>query len=206
MSLTSVLRTFAGGLAAAIVTFNSAKADSDTDSWRIWLEPTFMRTKVSAPFAGAQKTELAGGRIEADGTLIPFDKAEFESLGWDWELFSGLAQYNAAADLPSLRYHFERNRRNVIAYARVESDRPVVASVVLIPGFLDLWASTLGEEVLVVVPNRFTAFIFPRLASEYLEYAPMILREYRATPYPVSVEVFELSKGGFRCIGAYQQP
>jgi hypothetical protein len=34
----------------------------------------------------------------------------------------------------------------------------------------------------------------------------MIFRAYRATAWPVSVEVFEVSPTGWRCIGAYEEP
>jgi hypothetical protein len=163
------------------------------------------RAPVAEPFAGAKRTEVAAGTF-TDSELNPFTKEEFDKLGWSWDSFSTLAQYQAATDLPDLRYSFVRDRRGIITYARVDSDRPVVSSVVLIPGFLDLWQSTLGEKVLMVVPNRFTAFLFPRLASDYLEYWPMVFRAYRETAYPVSVEVFELSADGWRCLGAYEEP
>ena len=77
---------------------------------------------------------------------------------------------------------------------------------ILAPGFLNLWKDSLGEKVLVVVPNQCTAYVFPRLASEYLNYAPMVLRANRESTYPVSIEVFEVSSAGWRCIGAYEEP
>ena len=79
-------------------------------------------------------------------------------------------------------------------------------SVVLSPKFLALFQDTLGPKVLVVVPNRFTAYVFPRLVSSYREYSPGVFEDYRATAHPVSVEVFELSDAGLRAIGAYEEP
>ena len=58
----------------------------------------------------------------------------------------------------------------------------------------------------MAVPNRYTAYIFPVLASNYTDYAPMIFRDYRLTPFPVSVEVFEFSAQGIRTVGAYEEP
>jgi hypothetical protein len=183
----------------------AASAWADESAWRVWLEPKFMHTPISAPITGAQKTEVVAGTLTDDG-LVSFKKADFDALGSDWETFRTRAHLNAAADLGQLNYRFERNRRKIIAYAAVESDQPIVASTVLVPGFLDLWKETLGEKILIVVPNRFTAFLFPRLASDYLDYAPMIFRAYHETPYPVSVEVFEISADGWRCLGAYAEP
>jgi hypothetical protein len=69
-----------------------------------------------------------------------------------------------------------------------------------------MFQETIGDSVLLVVPNRYRAFIFPRLASRYEEYTPMVFEAYRATAYPVSVEVFEVSADGMRAIGVYEEP
>jgi hypothetical protein len=34
----------------------------------------------------------------------------------------------------------------------------------------------------------------------------MVLEAYKATPYPVSREVFELSANGLRAVGVYEEP
>jgi hypothetical protein len=60
--------------------------------------------------------------------------------------------------------------------------------------------------VLLVVPNRSTAFVFPALAGNHRDYWPMVFEAYRATPFPVSIEVFELSARGLRAVGAFQEP
>lgn len=164
-----------------------------------------MRAPVTSPLAEAQKTELAAGRFTPEGP-VEFTSAGFADLAVSRELFHSVAVLNTAYDLPHLQFRFERDRRQVIRYAAIESDQPVVASAVLFPGFLDLWKGTLGERVLIVVPSRFKAFLFPKLASDYLDYAPMIFRAYRETPYPVSVEVFEIGPEGWRCLGAYEEP
>lgn len=122
------------------------------------------------------------------------------------EQFIARGRANAAADLAGLKPRYERDSKKVITYAALESEKPIVASAVLAPKFLELFQETLGEKVLVVVPSRFAAFVFPHLASEYQQFSPMIFRAFRATPWPVSVEVFEVGPSGWRCIGAYQEP
>jgi hypothetical protein len=177
----------------------------DPTQWRVWMEPKFMHTPVVVPLAEAQRTELAAGALSPGG-LTAFTKDDFAALLVDRELFHSVAILNTAYDLKKLRFRFERDKHRVIRYAAIESDEPVVASAVLFPGFLDLWKNTLGEKVLIVVPNRYTAYLFPRLATDYLDYAPMIFRAYRDTAYPVSVEVFEIGPDGWHCLGAYAEP
>ena len=138
--------------------------------------------------------------------LNPAAKSTRESLKLTWPEFEAKARKNAAEELAKLHPRYERDARKSIIYAALESDRPVVAAAVLAPGFLDLWKDSLGEKVLVIVPNQCTAYVFPRLASEYLSYAPMVFRANQESTYPVSVEVFEVSATGWRCLGAYEEP
>jgi hypothetical protein len=178
---------------------------ADETEWRVFLEPKFLRAPVTSPIQSARKTDIAAGRL-ADGELQVLAKGDFTALGIEWSEFAERAKQNAASDLASLKPRFERNARKIIVYGALESEKPIVASAVLAPGFLDLWKDTLGEKVLVVVPNRHTAFVFPRIASDYQSYYPMVFRAYRDSTHPISVEVFEVSKTGWKCVGIYQEP
>ncbi len=60
--------------------------------------------------------------------------------------------------------------------------------------------------MLVVVPSRYTAFVFPELATHYQEYYPMVFEAFRETAWPVSVEVFQFSANGIRAIGVFERP
>ena len=175
------------------------------EAWRVWLEPKLMRPPVANPVEGSERTLLAAGRRDGDG-LVTFGVAEFAALKITWADFFAEAQRNAVADLATLTPRYVRNRRKVIEYAVLESARPIVASAVLAPQLLALFADTLGEKVLLVVPNRSTAFAFPALAGNHRDYWPMVFAAFRATPYPVSVEVFELSATGLRAVGVYEEP
>lgn len=182
-----------------------AEDTPDPATWRVWMEPKFMRVPVSSPIALSERTELAAGVLR-DGDLHAFSKADWEQLGVTREEFDKRAELNAATDLESLKPEYVRNRRKVIEYAVLRSEQPIVATAVLAPRFSHLFENTLGPKVLVVVPNRYTAYVFPALASNYADYAPMVFRDYRETPFPVSVEVFEVSAEGIKAIGAYEEP
>jgi hypothetical protein len=174
-------------------------------AWRVLIEPKFMKAPVTAPIAGAQKSELAAAVAGEAGPEV-LTRAQFAALKVDWEAFAARAQTNADADLAGLKIEYVRDRKKVITYAVVRSERGLMASTVLVQKFRELFGDTLGDKVLVAVPNRTTAYVFPHLASSYQEYAPLILEAYRATPFPVSTEVFELSREGARAIGTYEEP
>lgn len=148
---------------------------------------------------------LVPGRLE-QGELKAFTAAEWEALGVPWEEFLQRARTNAAPELATLKPQYVRDRKKVIDHAVIQSEEPIVSSAVLAPKFLALFQETLGPKVLVVIPNRFTAYVFPHLVSSYRDYASGVFEDYRATAHPVSVEVFELSDAGLKAIGAYEEP
>ena len=183
----------------------AAPARADEAAWRVWLEAKFMRSPVTKPVAHAGRTALVAGTL-GEGELVPLPRADWDALAVEWPQFFARAKANAAADLAALKPRYVRNKKRVIEYAALESDRPIVAGAVLAPKFLEMFRETLGEKVLLVVPNRFTAYVFPALASNYRDYSPMIFQAYRATSHPVSVEVLEVSAEGMRAVGVYEEP
>jgi len=175
------------------------------DTWRVWFESKAMHLPVETAIPESHRTVWAAGFLGEDG-LTPFSKDEYAALRVTAEAFSLRAQANAAADLKTLKPEYVRNRNKVIEYAALRSDRPIVASAVLATGFLRLFRDTLGEKVLLIVPNRFTAFVFPALASNIEDYSPMVLSAFHESAYPVSTEVFELSPRGARSVGHFEEP
>ncbi len=181
-----------------------AEEQSGEAGWRVWLEPKFMHAPVTVAIPGAGRTELAAGTRDEHGD-VSLLRPQFEELKTGWESFVAKARTNADAELATLKPSYVRDKKQVIEYAVLSSEKPVVASAVFAAKFLDLFKETLGEKVLVVVPSRFKAFVFPALASRYEEYAPMVFEAYRATAFPVSVEVFEVSAEGWKAAGVYEE-
>ncbi|MEK0445127.1 MAG: hypothetical protein RLZZ399_448 [Verrucomicrobiota bacterium] len=170
--------------------------------WRVWMEARFMRPAMSAALPGAERTVIAGGRWDGE-ELRAFSKKEWEALGVDWATFEKEARRQSVRDWEGVEIRLERDKRKVIQFAELRSKQPLVASAVLAPGFGERFADTLGDRLWVVVPNRFQAFVFPKLAGAYEKYAGMVLQSYAATAYPVSLEVLEWSRDGWRAVGIF---
>jgi hypothetical protein len=164
-----------------------------------------MHQPLIGPIMGAEKTDIAGGSLNL-GILEPLSNEAWNRMGISWEKFLEKARANATADLATLKPEYVRNRKKIIEYAKLESPAGLVASAVLAPGFRALFENTLGPDLLLVVPNQSTAYVFPKLVSNYQDYAPMVLRAYRETSRPVSLEVFEATADGMRAIGVYPDP
>ncbi len=164
-----------------------------------------MKAPVSMPIAASEKAELVAA-IMGETEVAYLSRADFDATKMDWAAFTEKARENAEAELKTMTTEYKRDRKKVILYAKLQSPRSLIASAILAPKFLDLFKNTLGEKVLIVIPNRTTAYVFPALASNYQDYAPMIFEAYRATPFPVSREVFELSPSGLKAVGAFEEP
>jgi len=164
-----------------------------------------MHREIAWKIPGAQRTVLAPVVADGDDYLFP-SRAIWDRFQVDRAEIERRAAIAAAADLATLKPRYERNNKQVIEYAELTSTRPIVASAVLAPKFLDLFRDTLGDKVLLVIPNRFTAYVFPVLASDYQDYYPMVNEAYHATAWPISVEVFEVGPEGLRTVGVYRSP
>jgi hypothetical protein len=75
--------------------------------------------------------------------------------------------------------------------------------MILSPDFLKQFKAIFGPAVLVAVPDRFTVYVFPSQASEYQDYAPMIIHTFQDSTWPVSLEVFQISDAGIKAIGTF---
>jgi hypothetical protein len=191
---------------AALLWFTAAICGAEeAANWRVFLEPRFMKPAVSFSVPKAEQTVFAPGMIEADEVKL-LSKSEWAALGVSWEKFRAKAAPAAEAALGAMRTEFTRDSKNVIEFAMLAADQPLAGNAVLAPGFVKKFEAVFGPRLLVVVPNRFVAFVFPALAGNHRDFSPMVLEAYRATPFPVSLELFEISAAGIRAIGVFEQP
>ena len=164
-----------------------------------------MKHDVSFPIPGSARAVLVPALLK-DGEPVCMSQKEFQALGVDWPAFLQSARDNASVELQKLTPYYTRDRKKVIEFATLTSDNPLNASTILSPDFLKMFADTLGPKLIIAIPDRYTIYVFPALASNYADYSPMISEAYHATSYPVSMEAYELSDHGLKTIGIYQEP
>jgi hypothetical protein len=174
-------------------------------SWRVFLEPKFLRPPCSGPIPGADRTVFAAGSLGESG-LETMTKENFDSLKLSWPGFFEQARANADADLAALTCTYVRNKKKVIEYAELRSEQGTIPSAVLAPKFLIRFADTLGPTVVVAVPSRDLALVFPKLASRCEDYASVVFRAYRESAHPVTLELFEVTPTGTHAIGRFPDP
>lgn len=177
-------------------------AQQDPKTWHVLIEPHFMDPEVSFPISGARSTLLVPGYMSG-GDPRYFSKKDWDALGLTWDAF----RLRAAQNATEKKFHAQLVRDDetkVVQYAAIISDDPLTATMVLSPDFLKKFKDIFGPAIIVAMPNRYTVYVFPALASQYNEYAPLILGDFQNSAYPVSLEVFELSSAGIRAIGKFE--
>jgi len=178
-----------------------AVAQQDQKAWHVLIEPGFMHPEVSFPISGARSTVLVPGYM-ADGDPQYFSRKDWDALGLTWDAFRARAAQNATEK--KFQASLVRDSHKIVQYAAIASEDPLTATMIFSPDFLKKFQDIFGPTVLVAIPNRFTVYVFPALASEYKDYAPLVIHDYHASAYPVTIEVFEISASGIRAIGAYE--
>jgi len=179
------------------------RGQSNPNTWHVLVEPSFMHPEVSFPIAGARTTVFVPGYLGDDGEPQYFSKTDWAALKLTWDAFCARAGKNAMEK----KFHAElvRDPHKVVEYASIQSDDPLTATMILSPDFLKKFKDIFGETILVSVPNRYSVYVFAGMASDYPEYAPMILRAYHGSAYPVSLELFEVSVKGIRATGSFPE-
>jgi hypothetical protein len=114
------------------------------------------------------------------------------------------AQTNAATDLATLQIEWVRNKQRVVECGILRSPTHSVAASLCNPLWLEKIEPVLGEKIRVVVPNRSTAFLFPALAANPATHYNAILKEFQEGRFPVSLEMLEWSRTGWRALGIFQ--
>jgi len=171
---------------------------------RIWLEAKSMAGPVTSPVPGAQRTTFCAGRWDGN-QLRAFPRTEWSDTGLTWAQLEKITARSASADLEKCLVQYKRDKRAVIEYAVLTCERNLVSSAVLAPDFASQFNDTLGDAILLAVPNRRQAFVFPQLGPDLSRYSDFVLNAYRDSTYPVSVEVFEPRQGQFRGVGVLER-
>ena len=178
---------------------------ANADEWFLLPEPKFMEHEVTFPIEGAKSTVLAPAKIGEYGI-------EFSTVnGWtaaalNEDAVRKVTRTFASEWLKHVKPELVRNRKKVVEYAVVRSDKVPVAATVFAPEFWKQFADVLGPKMIVVIPNRQTVFVFPGVAVDYAEYAPLIFEAWRGPAAKVSLEVFELSARGLKAVGRLEEP
>lgn len=153
---------------------------------------------------GAKMTALVPGRETRLGGVRYYTEAEFATLGLGWKDFTRKAEATAARVLATLKPEVTKDARGFVTSAVLRGKSHLTAGVVLAPKFYEMFRGTMGDDLVLLIPDRFTVYVFPRPMGDYKALGPKILEEYDAATYPVSYEVLLLNKEGLSALGSFR--
>ncbi|MGI8602814.1 MAG: hypothetical protein ACR2OZ_07410 [Verrucomicrobiales bacterium] len=159
--------------------------------------------QVIKPIPGSKLTGLVPGKETSVGVRY-YSAREYAALSVTWETYLKRAEEAAARQLAKLTPAFVKDDKGFARYATIKGKSQLTASSVLAPGFRDLFKKSMGDELIVLLPDRFTVYVFPRTMGEYKELGRRVIAEYEAAVYPVSYEVFLVNRHGLSCLGSFQ--
>ncbi|RFC50642.1 MAG: hypothetical protein DVB22_001952 [Verrucomicrobia bacterium] len=166
------------------------------------VEPATLRTALAKPIPGARLTVLIPAR-EDDLGLVHLSKEEFAATGLSWDRFRRDAEAAAARHLRSLTPIIQKNEAGDPLYATLRSKSHLTASTFFCKEFHVQFRKPFGDQLVVLAPDRFTLYIFPRNFSGFQEFGKRVIDEYQKSTWPCSLEAFEVSSEGVRGIGSF---
>ena len=167
------------------------------------LEPIALRTALARILPDAKRTVIVPAREDALLGLTHFSKEEFAATGMDWDQFMKKAADAATRLLISIKPAVVKDSAGQIAYVKLESERPFVASIIYSPRLIPLFQDTLGDRLVALMPDRHTVYLFPRNFGEFQAFGQKIIDDHTESVYPCSIEAFEISRNGVKCIGGF---
>lgn len=181
------------------VTTNTPK----TEVFCVLPESYDMRPEVFVLVPGARRVGYSLFR-ETSAGLEPYKRDELRTQRLSWIECFLRGQEAATRHLKTLEPKIFRDEATkIIQYAHFFSENQLTASIFISPEFPKLFETTLGKELYVAIPDRFNVFVFPKFSDSIQQLSPKMAYLYKEALYPVSREVFQLSKAGIRVIGKF---
>ena len=190
------------GVAAAQDNKKPAPAEKKSPPLAACIEPASMRTESAQPMPGSKLTVVCPAREDELG-LSRLSAEEFKATGLNWEQFLKEAAATAAAHLKTLKPGIHKDAKGRPAYAVLKSESHLTSGVILCPEFHAQFKEFFGDRLVVMVPDRFTVYVFSRGFGGFQAMGPEIVEKFSGSTWPCSREAFEVTASGVKCLGAF---
>lgn len=177
----------------ALLLVLAAPGRAEDAGWRLTIVPSFeTSTPLNKPIPGSRTARLAVARHAGHGEL------EYATTQGALRYARDMAAKHAQEWIDAAEVEERRDKDGVVTRVLIKSDDPMLPAVAASPGLYDRYEPVLGDGFYVVVPDRGTIALYPRLAAEGIppEDAGALLGINRLATYPVSREVFRATRLG----------
>ena len=182
-------RTFLALLAALCL-----EARADDAGWRLTIIPSFETVPpICKPIPGSKTARLAVARDAGHGEL------QYATTQGALRHAEDAAAQHAQDWIAAAKVEERRDTDGIVNRVLVtSSDDILLPAIAAAPGLYDRYEPILGDGFYVIVPDRGTIALYPRLAGGGIpdEEAGKLLEQSRLATYPVSPEVFRATRFG----------
>jgi hypothetical protein len=169
------------------------EARAEDAGWRLTILPSFETVPpISKPIPGSRMARLGVARHAGHGEL------EYATTQGALRYAQDAATQHAQEWIDAANVEERRDADGVVTRVLITSDDPMLPAVAAAPGLYDRYEPVLGDGFYVVVPDRSTIALYPRLAGDGIPPADtaVLLERNRLATYPVSREVFRATRLG----------
>lgn len=171
----------------------------------MYLEPAHFAPDIFHQVKGAKKTVLVPARHTRYG-VDTFTEKEWKEEGMDLPTVQQQALHLASKLNETAEVEWVRDDRKVVEYAIINSDHPFISSIIFPQKdgkneFVQRFRKILGDEVLVVIPERYTIYVFPRYGPTLQEFGPSLAEIYRVSDLKGSLEIFLVQENTCEVVG-----
>jgi hypothetical protein len=177
-------------LLAACASLSQASEPTDP-GWRLVVIPSFERPALHTGIPGSTTAIIAAARPDAYGL---FEYATTRgALRWARDF----GEKHGDAWLDAAEIQIRRDKQGVVTRILITGQDPLLSAHALTLPFYQRFEPVLGEGFHVIIPDRTTLALYPRLAGEIPpDEAAALLEMHLVASYPVSREVFRATRDG----------
>ena len=178
-------------IALLAVTAVAGASEIPDMGWRLVVVPSFERPALHRDIPGSQTAILAVAR-PAELGLFEY-AATRGALRWSRDL--GAREGDAWLDRANVK--IRRNGKKVVDRILITSSDPMLSALALTPAFYQRFEPVLGDGFHVIIPDRNTIALYPRLAGQIPpSEAAALFQTHLLSSHPVSREVFRATREG----------
>jgi hypothetical protein len=190
-------RAFLTLLAAA----GLARAGQGGDpGWRLTVVPSYERPALHESITGSGTALVAAARHQG------YDQLEYATTRGAWQRAAAYAEEHGDAWLTTTDIEIRRDGNGVIDRVLIRGNDPLLPALALAPAFYDRFEPMLGPGFHVIIPDRGTIALYPRVSGTIPPAeAAALLRINRFSTFPVSREVFRAARGKLEADGILEE-
>ena len=159
--------------------------------WRLVVIPAFERPQLHERIPGSQTAIIAAARP------APLGLFEYATTRGALRWARDLAAEQGALWMTQADIEIRRDKGRVIDRILITGPDPMLSSLIFTPEFYRRFEPQLGDGFHVIIPDRNTIALYPRLGGQIPPAeASAWLQRFLISGHPVSREVFRATRGG----------